>query len=137
MWGEIEKILLEKVAAGVEVRVMYDDIGSIWKLSGNFYKTLKKKGINCIRFNTFTPFVTNLHNNRDHRKIVVIDGVIGYTGGINLADEYINADGRSYYWKDCGLRISGNAVGELTEQFMQLFEIADKKPIDFENYCVF
>ncbi len=134
MWNEIEEILLKKVDEGVEVRVMYDDIGSMKNLKNNFDSQERKKGINCIKFNKFRPFVTNLHNNRDHRKIAVIDGKIGYTGGINLADEYINADGRDYHWKDCGVRIYGNAVNEFTEQFMQLFEIASRKHINFEQY---
>ncbi|MBP5308915.1 MAG: PLDc N-terminal domain-containing protein [Clostridia bacterium] len=134
MWDPIEEILVKKATAGVEVTIMYDDIGSIRKLPANFYKKLRKRGLNCVKFNRYTPFVTNLHNNRDHRKIVVIDGTTAYTGGINLADEYINEDGRSYYWKDSGVRIYGNAVGELAEQFMQLFGFNSHVRLDFDKY---
>jgi len=134
MWNSILEVLEQKVAEGVEVRVMYDDIGSVTKLPGGYYKKLNKKGIKCIKFNKYRPFVTNLHNNRDHRKIVIIDGKIGYTGGINLADEYINADGRDYYWKDTGVRICGNAVGELAELFMQSYETFSGKKMEFDDY---
>ncbi|MBO7378007.1 MAG: PLDc N-terminal domain-containing protein, partial [Clostridia bacterium] len=134
MWNEIEKILEDKAKEGVEVHLMYDDIGCMGKVPVNFYKYLRGKGIDCFKFNGYTPFITNLHNNRDHRKIVVIDGEIAYTGGINLADEYINSAGNDFYWKDTGVRIYGNAVGELAEQFMQLFEFTRRAPMDFDRY---
>ncbi len=135
MLNPILDILEQKVRDGVEVRMMYDDIGSVRKVPARFYKTLRKRGIKCLKFNTYKPFVTNLHNNRDHRKIIVIDGVIGYTGGINLADEYINEGDRDYHWKDTGLKVYGNAVGELAEQFLQLYEItARREKFDFDKY---
>ncbi|MBQ9709035.1 MAG: cardiolipin synthase [Clostridia bacterium] len=135
MWGSVLSVLERKVKEGVEVRVMYDDIGSTWKIPASYYKGLRKKGIKCVRFNRYLPFVTNLHNNRDHRKIVIIDGIIAYTGGINLADEYINEAGNDFFWKDTGVRIEGNAVNEFTEMFLQLYGINDIKCADrFEDY---
>lgn len=86
MWYTVLDVLKEKVKEGVEVRVIYDDIGCMGKLRAGYYKELRKAGIACVKFNPFVPIVTNLHNNRDHRKIAVIDGKVGYTGGINLAD---------------------------------------------------
>ncbi len=135
MLNPILDILEKKIGQGVEVRFMYDDIGSVRKVPAGFYKKLRKRGLNCVKFNRYTPFVTNLHNNRDHRKIVVIDGKIAYTGGFNLADEYINEAGRNYYWKDTGVRIEGNAVGEFAELFLQLNEMTVKKEnLDFADY---
>ena len=139
MWNAILEILERKVAEGVEVRVMYDDIGCVMKLPSNYFKKLRKRGLKCLRFNKYLPFVTNLHNNRDHRKIVIIDGKVGYTGGINLADEYINRAGNSFYWKDTAVRIEGNAVNELTEMFLQLWGITEsvfeKRNYEFSSYA--
>lgn len=90
MFDSVLEILKEKVKNGVEVRLIYDDIGTIGKVPARFYKELRSLGINCIKFNPFLPFVSAIHNNRDHRKITVIDGKVGYIGGINFADEYIN-----------------------------------------------
>ena len=87
---ELLEILQEKVKEGLDVRVIYDDIGSIKKLPYQFDKKLNKMGIKCIKFNKYYPFVSVVYNNRDHRKIAVIDGYIGYTGGINISDEYAN-----------------------------------------------
>ena len=91
MWDAILDILRKKAAEGVDVRVMYDDVGCISKLPHNYSKTLESMGIRVIRFNRFVPMLNTYFNYRDHRKICVIDGNVGYTGGINLADEYINA----------------------------------------------
>lgn len=135
MWDSILEILSSKVKEGVEVRLMYDDVGSVMKLPTGYHKRMREKGISCVKFNTFKPFVTNLHNHRDHRKIVVIDGEVGYTGGINLADEYINRADLGYYWKDTGVRIHGNAVSELLEIFLQLYEISSREQIDFSKYA--
>lgn len=134
MWGAVLDVLKEKVKLGVEVRVMYDDLGCVLKLPTNYYKKLRDINVKCVRFNKYTPFVTNLHNNRDHRKIVVIDGKIGYTGGINLADEYINEGGKKFYWKDTAVRIEGNAVCEFTEMFLQLWDITSKTNTNLEDY---
>ncbi len=134
LWDEILPVLERKVKEGVSVYLMYDDIGSLPKLPSLYYKELCKKGINCVKFNKYLPVITNLHNNRDHRKITVIDGVTGYTGGLNIADEYVNKAGKDYYWKDTGVKIVGNAVGEMAEQFMQLYEIASKTEMNFDSF---
>ncbi|MBR3147426.1 MAG: cardiolipin synthase [Eubacterium sp.] len=121
MWGGIESILREKAAAGVDVRVIYDDVGSIKVLPRNFQKNLEAAGIKVITFNPVLPLLTFAYNNRDHRKIVVIDGDLGYTGGFNLADEYINRKKRFGHWKDCGIRLEGNAVWNLTVMFLNMW----------------
>ena len=105
MWGKVEEILREKAAAGVDVRVIYDDVGSIKVLPHNFNKTMEEAGIKVITFNPVHPILSLAYNNRDHRKIVVVDGNIGYTGGVNLADEYINKIERFGHWKDAAIRI--------------------------------
>lgn len=136
MWDAILEILERKVKQGVEVSVMYDDIGSMWKLPTSYDKKLRKRGIKTVKFNKYKPMVTNLHNNRDHRKIAVIDGKIAYTGGINLADEYINEKGLNFYWKDTGIKIVGTAVNEFTEMFLQLSELAQgSKKTRYEDYA--
>ncbi len=114
MWRGILDILKEKVASGVEVRVIYDDIGCMKTLPRGFEKKMAELGILARRFAPVNPRVTVAHNNRDHRKILVIDGKIAYTGGINIADEYINKKARFGHWKDGGVRIAGgSAVGFL------------------------
>ena len=100
MWNKILEVLEEKAKSGVDVRIMYDDVGSFLLLSPNYPKVLEKKGIKCCVFNKFKPFFIISHNNRDHRKITVIDGKVAFTGGINLADEYINKYEKHGYWKE-------------------------------------
>ncbi len=117
-WPTILEVLKQKVTEGVDVRVMYDDLGSIGTLPGNYYKTLQKYGIKCLAFNRFKPIVNVKMNNRDHRKILVIDGHTGFTGGINLADEYINKVVRFGHWKDNAIMIKGQAVYGLTTLFL-------------------
>ena len=90
MWNAVLEILERKAKEGVEVRLIYDDVGSVFLLPRNYNEILEKKGIKCVAFNRLVPFLSLVLNNRDHRKIVVIDGKIGYTGGINMSDEYIN-----------------------------------------------
>lgn len=99
MFHQIEDILVKKVKEGVEVRLIYDDVGCIGTLPPRYYKQLQKKGIKCAAFNPFRPLLSVIMNNRDHRKIFVVDGAVGFTGGINLADEYINEVKRFGYWK--------------------------------------
>lgn len=134
MWEGIRQILNEKVAAGVEVRVMYDDIGTAGLLKSNYFKKLRKAGINCVKFNPFRPVISGIHNNRDHRKITVIDGKVAYTGGINIADEYINAKNRFGHWKDTAIKIQGSAAGNLTALFLQMFDTASKTFSDYGRY---
>lgn len=134
MWDGILDILKRKAVDGVEVRVMYDDIGCAGLLKGSYYRKLRKSGINCVKFNRFLPVVSGVHNNRDHRKITVIDGKTGYTGGINLADEYINATNRFGHWKDTAVKICGSAVGNLTALFLQMFDSTAKIQSDYGVY---
>ncbi|MDE6059716.1 MAG: cardiolipin synthase [Clostridia bacterium] len=134
LWGSVLDILKRKVAEGVEVRVMYDDIGCMGKVHLRYHKTLRKLGIKCVKFNPFVPVVSNVHNNRDHRKIVVIDGKIGYTGGINLADEYANMVTYFGHWKDTAVRLEGEAVKSFTLMFLRLYNIQKKSAEDFSKY---
>lgn len=134
MWSQILEILEEKVAEGVEVRVIYDDFGSAMVIPNKYYLVLEKKGIQCVCFNRINPVFSLILNNRDHRKIVVIDGKIGYTGGINISDEYINAKNRFGYWKDSGVRITGNAVWNMTVMFLQMWNISKGTVEDFSKY---
>lgn len=121
MFGEIEKILEQKVKEGVDVRLIYDDVGCIGTLSPNYYRKLQAMGIKCAVFNPFRPIISVVMNNRDHRKIFVVDGNIGFTGGINLADEYINRVERFGYWKDTGIRLEGEAVWNMTAMFLEMW----------------
>lgn len=134
MWGSVHEILKEKVHEGVEVRVIYDDIGCMGKIRAGYYKSLRKEGIRCVKFNPFVPIVTNLHNNRDHRKIAVIDGKIGYTGGINLSDEYINAIQPFGQWKDTAVRLEGEGVKSFVLMFLRFYNLRAKQAEDFEPY---
>lgn len=134
MFETVLDILKEKVKNGVEVRIMYDDIGSMGKLPSNFSKKMKEYGIICVKFNPFTPIISAIHNNRDHRKITVIDGKIGYVGGINFADEYINVVKRFGYWKDSTVKICGEATLQLTVMFLQNFNLQNKTVEDFTKY---
>ncbi len=134
MWNAILSVLERKIREGVEVRVMYDDIGCMGKIHLNYHRTLKKKGINCKKFNPFVPILTSVHNNRDHRKITVIDGKVGYTGGLNLADEYINVTHPFGHWKDNALRLEGEAVKSLLLMFLRQFDVQVKTVEDAARY---
>ena len=103
----------ERVKAGVEVRVFYDDMGSIGFINTDFVKKMERIGIHCRVFNPFMPGLNVFLNNRDHRKITVIDGKIGFTGGYNLANEYFNYTHPYGQWKDTGIRLEGDAVSSL------------------------
>ena len=133
MWNTILDILEEKVKEGVDVRVMYDDVGCIFNLPSHYADFLRKKGIKCIVFNRYIPIFSTVFNNRDHRKILVIDGDVAFTGGINFADEYINEKQRFGYWKDNGVRITGKAVYSMTQMFLQMWNVTEKEP-EYEKY---
>ena len=124
MWASILEILERKAAAGLDVRVMYDDFGSMGRLPREYPRTLRSKGIRCAVFNPFRPILSSTHNHRDHRKILVIDGRIAFTGGINLADEYINKLERFGHWKDNAIMIKGEAVESFTRMFLRLWNFA-------------
>lgn len=134
MWNAVLTVLEEKVRQGVEVRVLYDDIGCMGKIHLNYHNTLRKKGIQCVKFSMFVPVLTTVHNNRDHRKIAVIDGKIAYTGGLNLADEYINARVRFGYWKDSAVRLEGEGVKNLLLMFLRLYALQVKKIDDVSRF---
>ena len=121
MWDGVEDILVRKAAQGVDVRLIYDDFGSLLGLPSDFVVKMERAHIRCIPFNPVVPLLSLVMNHRDHRKIVVIDGKVAYTGGINLADEYINAITRFGYWKDAGLRIEGAAVWNFTVMFLDFW----------------
>jgi cardiolipin synthase len=134
MWNAVLNILKEKASQGVEIRLLYDDIGCISTLPTNYKKELEKYNIKCEVFNPAKPIVTLAHNNRDHRKIIVVDGKVAYTGGCNLADEYINAKQIHGYWKDTGVRIEGEAVDGLTLIFLRQWEVLSKTREDYSQF---
>lgn len=134
MWREIFKLLLLKVSEGVEVRLMYDGMGSASILPGGYDDFLNDNGIKCKVFNRFKPFLTSEQNNRDHRKITVIDGQVAFTGGINLADEYINQKKRFGHWKDSGVMLKGDAVFSFVMMFFQMWELNVKQHEDYNLY---
>lgn len=123
MWNTILQILKEKVEEGVEVRFMYDGTCSLSLLPVNYPKKLKEMNIQCHVFSPIRPALSTHQNNRDHRKIVVIDGLVGFTGGINLADEYINRKERFGYWKDTAVMLEGEAVRSLTLMFLEMWNV--------------
>lgn len=135
MWDSIHEILVEKAKEGVEVRVMYDDIGSWKSLPARYPKKLIEEGIKCVRFGRVNPKISTIHNNRNHRKILVIDGKVAYTGGINVADEYINKRKRLGYWKDGGVRIVGRAVEGFLRLFISTWDFTTKSFSDYERYA--
>ena len=134
MWNGILEILKEKAAAGVDVRFIYDDVGSLFKLPGGYYRTMEEAGIKCICFNPFVPFWSMIMNNRDHRKILVIDGHTAFTGGINLADEYINIHSPYGHWKDSGLILRGEAVWSLTLMFLHMWNAFRPMDTDLDQF---
>lgn len=134
MWDSILEILAAKVKEGVEVRLIYDDMGCITKLPHSYYKTVRALGIQCLVFNPFRPVLNASFNNRDHRKITVIDGKVGFTGGINLADEYINQKELYGHWKDTAILLKGAAVFNLTVMFLSLWMYLSGKDEDFNIF---
>ncbi|MBQ4128790.1 MAG: cardiolipin synthase [Ruminococcus sp.] len=134
MWNSIHEILVSKVREGVEVYMMYDDLGCIATLPDNYFEALNDEGIHCVPCNKFKPILSHIHNNRDHRKITVIDGKVGFTGGINLADEYINAYIKHGHWKDTAVKIEGEAVKGLLALFISLWNMQPVRPLDPDKY---
>ena len=125
MWNTILDILRQKAAEGVDVRVIYDDMGCIMILPTGYDRTLEQMGIKCRIFNPFVPILSSRFNTRDHCKICVIDGNVGFTGGINLADEYINAYEKHGHWKDTSILLKGEAVFNLTVMFLSMWDYLD------------
>ena len=133
-WHAIQDVLEERVRAGVEVRVFYDDMGSIGFVNTDFVKRLESHGIKAKVFNPFAPGLNLFLNNRDHRKITVIDGQVGYTGGYNIANEYFNLTHPYGHWKDTGVRLEGPAVKSLTAIFLEMWNASEKDDVDDTNY---
>jgi cardiolipin synthase len=135
MWNEILEILKEKAANGVDVRLIYDDFGCINKqLPHHYDRVLKKMNIQCCVFNPFRPFLSAIINNRDHRKIAIIDGHTGITGGVNLADEYININSPFGHWKDTSILLHGEGVWSLTVMFLSMWGYLTGKEENFDQY---
>lgn len=126
VFSEIKDILIKKVEQGVDVRVLYDDIGSGIFVNDEFAKRLRKSGIKCKVFNPISPVANFFFNNRDHRKITVIDGRVAFTGGYNIAGEYFGLERPFGKWKDSGILIRGNAVKSLTFMFLEMWIATDK-----------
>lgn len=135
MWSEILEILKEKVSEGVEVRVLYDGMGCMTTLPRHYPEQLRRLGIKCEIFSPIQPLLSTYQNNRDHRKIMVIDGRVAFTGGINIADEYINEIKRFGHWKDAGVMLTGEAAAGFTGMFLEMWNIAAVgDDTDFEKY---
>ncbi|MCM1148820.1 MAG: cardiolipin synthase [Butyricicoccus sp.] len=133
MWSRILEVLARKAKSGVEVRVIYDGTCEFSTLPHDYPKRLELLGIKCKIFSPLTPFISTHYNYRDHRKILVIDGHTAFTGGVNLADEYINRTERFGHWKDAALMLKGEAVKSFTLMFLQMWSINDNAP-EFGRY---
>ena len=133
MWESVLSILKEKAKAGVDVRLIYDDFGCAMWMPSRFRREMLEYGIKAYPFNPIGPAINLRQNNRDHRKITVIDGYVGFTGGINLADEYINVNSKFGHWKDTGIMLKGEGVWNLTMMFLQMWKFVTKEP-DAEDY---
>lgn len=134
MWNSILEILKRKAAQGVDVRILYDDIGCFLRLPKDYPKKLKSYGIRCLVFNKFKPLLTATQNCRDHRKIVAIDGKVAFTGGFNLADEYINAIHPFGHWKDAGVWLEGEAAWSMALIFLQMWMMNGNSEEDVTKY---
>ncbi len=136
LWQSLKKVLLEKAAQGVEIKFLYDDYGSMFRTGKSLWKELQNAGIETAEFNPITKYLDRLYLNfRNHQKIVIIDGKVGYTGGFNVADEYVNQLERFGRWKDNAVRIEGNGVYGFTLVFLSMWGLTTKRDIiDFERY---
>lgn len=133
-FGELREILARKAKEGVEVRILYDDIGSIGFINLKFIRQMEENGIQCRVFNPLLPILYVFMNNRDHRKITVVDGTVGFTGGYNLADEYFNITHPYGRWKDTGIRMEGDAVRNLTAMFLEMWNAIEDTDADYGRY---
>lgn len=134
MWEKVLVVLKKKAKEGVDVRLIYDDLGCAMWLPSRFIKEMTGYGIKVVPFNPAHLIVSTRHNNRDHRKITVIDGYVGFTGGINLADEYINIGSKFGHWKDTGIMLKGEAVWNLTLMFLQTWKMLTKEEEDYSKF---
>ncbi|MDR2532408.1 MAG: cardiolipin synthase [Oscillospiraceae bacterium] len=137
MWETIKHILSEKQNCGVEIRVMYDDMGSaISGVPPAFQQDLRKLGFNVAVFNPYKPSLDKFLNYRDHRKVCIIDGKVAFTGGINIADEYIGINDRFGHWQDSGIMLRGDAVNRITVMYLQMWTFTTNQPPEYEDYMV-
>lgn len=127
MWDAMLEILTRKAAQGVDVRLIFDDMGSLFLLPQDFPREMERRGIRCLPFNPFVPVLSLIMNNRDHRKILVVDGHTAFNGGINLSDEYINHTHPHGHWKDTGVRVQGPAVWNFTAMFLSMWHAFRKE----------
>ena len=134
MWGRVLSVLERKVKEGVEVRLLYDGTCALTKVPYQYPQELRKIGIQCRMYAPLRPLVSTHYNNRDHRKILVVDGRVAFTGGINLADEYINRRVLHGHWKDTAVMISGEAVRGFTRMFLQMWNVDERRPEDYQRY---
>ncbi len=132
-WNKIHNILIKKAKNGVDVRLVYDDIGCMKTLPSNYQKILNSENIKAVSFSRLKGALNGEFNNRNHRKMIIVDGKIAYTGGFNLADEYLNLINRFGLWKDCGLRLYGEGVWEFTKLFLIDYEINKRREISLAN----
>jgi cardiolipin synthase len=140
MFGAILSILERKAREGLEVRLIYDDLGCFFSLPPDFRQTMESKGIKCFVFNPFRPVLASLHNNRNHRKIIAIDGKVAFTGGVNIGDEYINAVNRFGRWKDAAIMLEGDGAWSFALIFLQMWNTSPDKKGDAtlrDNYGAF
>ena len=135
VWNSILDILKEKVKQGVEVRMMYDGMCSLALLPNFYPKLLEREGIRCKMFSPIKPVFSSRYNNRDHRKIVVIDGKTAFTGGTNFADEYINKKVRFGHWKDTAIMLKGAAVERFTYMFLEMWNVSEHNGEEYEKYA--
>lgn len=136
MWDKILSVLKRKAAEGVEVRVMYDGLCCLALLPFNYPSQLKKYNIKCKMFSPIRPVLSSYQNNRDHRKIFVIDGKVAYNGGVNLADNYINRKCKYGHWKDTAVMLKGEAVNNFTIMFLEMWNITEKESDDYNKYIL-
>ena len=133
-WDAVKEILIQKAKEGVDVRIVYDDMGCSGTISPKTPRILKQYGIKCYKFHPFRPILSGVYNNRDHRKIVIIDHKMAFTGGMNLADEYANEIKRFGYWKDTMVKIEGSAINNLLVIFLQNFNLCAGWVSNFNKY---
>lgn len=127
------KILKEKAEKGLDIKIILDDVGSIFTLSNKKIKEMKNHGIKIVEFNQIHGIILPKHNNRTHRKMTIIDGKIAYTGGINIADEYINVIEKYGYWKDSVLKLEGHAVASFINMFISLWDYSTGENTDLNS----
>lgn len=134
VWNSILAVLKEKAMQGVDVRLIYDDIGCFLTLPKRYNEELAKYGIKCVTFNPFRPVLSVMQNNRDHRKITSIDGKVAFTGGINLADEYANIVEKHGYWKNSAIMVEGKGARSLTLMFLEMWHLCTSQEERLEDF---